>query len=646
MNTTGDVTEPDATEVQTILREFKVLDPTRECDDAPCGAAESERLLAIAVDPESAAKFVKRLFPDGCSTDSRFFNTLNELRRWTGCDRKADEAIGRVWSASLQTSSPEDKQRLLTTLITPGDHDFYESVQSLAPVFADHEFPPEFTANFLATLLRLLENDLACGIGESSRKLITKHPLNAVATVRACLKDRDDYRSRLATYFLGILRAQTLDAAVASALESIENDLGASDEFDVRSIFNWSWITTAHESGITQDALETLVQRAASDDPRDADDILAVVGRICLSRRISIDVFDFAVRWVGSNLALLRTSQTRCHVLDAAANLIAGQCVAEKPLLECAEWLVDVAPVPSDEIRTWSILERGLVNVLKNDRTQFCSVFKRLAEHNAGDMHEIMQQPQQFRRLPNELRKTEAAGLIGELCVSDDMHCRRLGLYLFDELEIDKIPEDVFPAENNNAVRLLFYEVQRTIVQPGSLARLFVSMLPVIDRTDEQFQSEFVDELRLQIRNFGGGCRTELERLAGSEQLVKVALDKVAEECSALQRAHDAGLNQMEVQGHHRAAVLHRRRMSRDMKRGIASQSIILSACKNVDQVYGTSTGTFIDGGLRESSPLVPFSSNVELPFVDFRDPEEMAMRRIHASKSIDSLSGQEEIDD
>jgi len=59
---------------------------------------------------------------------------------------------------------------------------------------------------------------------------------------------------------------------------------------------------------------------------------------------------------------------------------------------------------------------------------------------------------------------------------------------------------------------------------------------------------------------------------------------------------------------------------------------------KQVRLLYGKAASTFIDGKLQDAMPLVPMSSSLEIPIVDFCDPEEMALRRIHASAAIHRL--------
>ena len=77
--------------------------------------------------------------------------------------------------------------------------------------------------------------------------------------------------------------------------------------------------------------------------------------------------------------------------------------------------------------------------------------------------------------------------------------------------------------------------------------------------------------------------------------------------------------------------------------RQVANESMkehspLLGMFKQVQQLYGRSMSTFIDGKLTDSMPLVPLSTSFEMPMVELCDPEDMVMRRIRAAEVISTL--------
>jgi hypothetical protein len=94
----------------------------------------------------------------------------------------------------------------------------------------------------------------------------------------------------------------------------------------------------------------------------------------------------------------------------------------------------------------------------------------------------------------------------------------------------------------------------------------------------------------------------------------------------------------MEVPGHRRAVREYRRRFSRQVAKGAQSHSPLLSLVKTTQLLYGRSASMYLGGRLTDAMPLVSSSVSMELPFILYSDPEEMAMRRLRASRCIDRL--------
>jgi hypothetical protein len=95
----------------------------------------------------------------------------------------------------------------------------------------------------------------------------------------------------------------------------------------------------------------------------------------------------------------------------------------------------------------------------------------------------------------------------------------------------------------------------------------------------------------------------------------------------------------MEVAGHRRAVIEQRRRFSREVAKAAESHSPILRMAKTTRLLYGRTTSMFLGGQvLGDPTPLVESSVSMEMPLIDYCDPEEMAVRRLHASTMIARL--------
>ncbi len=243
----------------------------------------------------------------------------------------------------------------------------------------------------------------------------------------------------------------------------------------------------------------------------------------------------------------------------------------------------------------------------------------------------------QLQRLHNEMGSAGVDALAGRLCVSRDSDTRRFGLFLFDSLGMPIFPQDALTS-STLAGRLLFYELQRLMLSPKGTARILVAVASSAEAATNGFRDEVFEELKLQAHNFSGECRAELTAQGATIPLVKKALDELANYFIDLDRAHKAGINGMEVTGHRRALVAYRRRFARQVTKSAEAHSAILRMVKNTRLLYGRATSQFLGGLLGDAMELAESSFSMEMPIIDLSDPEEMAMRRLHASTAIERL--------
>ena len=94
----------------------------------------------------------------------------------------------------------------------------------------------------------------------------------------------------------------------------------------------------------------------------------------------------------------------------------------------------------------------------------------------------------------------------------------------------------------------------------------------------------------------------------------------------------------MEVPGFHRAVIVQKQLFNKSISQYTDSSSSLASLFKKVSLLYGRAASQFIDGNLSNATPLAEMATSMELPIVDFCDPEEMALRHLHASEMIRSL--------
>ncbi len=639
----SDIEEPEddrprsELQVRDILLELKVLTDDAS-DEVPQDQSAADAFLSAVQDPENAEFCVDKLFPNGIPLDQSFFDRLDEFRRWIGIAQAGEEAIGLVWSEAMRQLSPDDQLTILEVFASQQGHDFFENVGSLHVIVKDHSLPPGFLADWFTDLVRIVERDVGADVWKSVTTLCESNPDCAFEVIWTLTQPPEERRLNIAGVMLGTIRRLDLDEKRAADFKRVEGFFESHSDEQFRAVYNWSWAATARAVGIEEAQLRALLARADSGNTPDLGSVVSVVCRISVNDDLPSEIFNLCTNWIGERVSPSLPAAAKYYVANAATDLSRVKSGDDKPKPECSAWVTGIQPVHGDERGTWGEIQRYLYNLAKQDVDLFRRLFEQLCETSADTILGFMQQPRCFDLLLNQMQNVDVGELVGRLAMSPDTPTRRLGVFLFNKLSIEALPDSSFETHGALGMQLLFHEVQRTMLSAESLARLFVSMLRHIGLADENFKSDLVDELTLQSRNFAGGCRQELEERGGELPEIVEALKSVDDYFKRLKIAHEAGINAMDVPGHRHAAMLHRRRFSQQVTDGAKEYSPLFSMMKQVSLLYGKASSTFIDGRLQDAMPLVPTSSSMEIPIVDFCDPEEMALRRIHASAAIQRL--------
>jgi hypothetical protein len=228
--------------------------------------------------------------------------------------------------------------------------------------------------------------------------------------------------------------------------------------------------------------------------------------------------------------------------------------------------------------------------------------------------------------------------MVGRLLVSQrHANCRRIGFHLFGKLAVPSIPKAILDEDEKN-VRLVFYELQRNLLDGETMGRLLISLIPCVASMDAVFQAELSHELILRGRD-SGACRKVLETRATEFSQIQNALEGLDRYFQALKDVQESGLASMEVPGLRRAARLQLRGFAKRISDGVTAQSVLLQLVKQVAMPYGDSSGLYVDGQLRDANPYSEFSHQMEFPVLEFSDPEGGMLRRMGISAAIAHLT-------
>lgn len=618
-----------------ILKHRGIL-KTEPGDGMPSDESAAEAFLLHVRDNNACETFVGELFSDGIRPDPAFFQRLWDLHRYYGATPSCSEGVGIVWSQAVRSLPEEDRQSLLGAFVGQGSPRVFQLLGSIWVVIRDHSFPASFLAEWITHMVRAVQRDsLQGGAWAAVRTLCVYHPDTAFDVLHLLSLRPDQTQLAIASFMLGVLRTCDTTGPRDESLRKVEAFFNDHLDGQFRGVVAWSWAATAQERALTEDELDALFARAEI-SPDDRSTVVCVVCRLLsISKEISAETARRYREWIGARVSPSLPSDAKNAVVRAAHALLLANGGDLVPT-EVSGWLLAIQPVALDCIDTWQCVAGALSGILKKDLALFIQTFERLCGSGAATLQRLFHGPQ-LRWLLTEMGGESMDTLVGRLCVSRDTETRRLGLFLFDSLGMLSFPLDTLNS-SGVASQLLFYESQRVALSPKAIARILVAISSSAEAAKNGFRSEVFDELKLQARNFAGECRGELAARGEAIPLVQTALAEVSTYFTDLDRAHQAGINGMEVTGHRRAALVYRRRLSRQVTKSAESNSVLLSMAKSIRLLYGRTTSQFVGGVLGPAAPLAETSVSMEMPILELSDPEEMAMRRVHATAAIERL--------
>jgi hypothetical protein len=590
----------------------------------------AEEVKRLADDQKNLQEVVDVLFPDGVPPDLGFYARLIKLHERLGWNEVAHEAVGLLWAEAIRTLAPASGEKLLALFTAVGSPDFFMLLDSLRVVFQRVALGPEFAVRWLPEIVKRIGNDLAAGAFWKSLATYCDGQVDsALKALEQLRKPESESALPVAAYILGALRALPLDGHRQTTLIRLEADFRDASASYGRSVYFRSWIQTAWRGKMSFEQLKGLAAHAGAAASEEQEEAFLVFTRFPLIPSLEPELLTFTLNWLEHNASPNISPVAKHHIVELAATL------AATGRQDAAELIVLVQPIPPENKGTWAQVERYLVSLLKKDQNSFISFCAKLANRNARGWLKVMQSPRSFEWLLQEMRGAAVGVLVINLAFSHDAGCRKLGLYLFDELDLESLPVSLLTETGEREIRLGFCEAQRTLIHGKAIARFFIALIPRIERAAEELQSEFFDELILQAKNFGGECRQEFEKRAGEFALLKKAIDAAKRYYDGLGAVQNSSIGQMDVYGYREAARLYGRRFSTEVSKGAEAASVFMQVFKHVNLLYGKQWSSFQGGTLGQSSGLQTISSSMEIPRLEIIDPEGMALHRLEVSTFI-----------
>lgn len=621
-------------ELRIALRKLGVL-----ADDDDSDEQRSNRLLNMLSDDVAESGVLQSLFPN-CVDN--LHDSLGMVSSLVGYNSGTRQAIAKLWLAAVHQLASTDRMSLLDEFVDQKSNYLFNLLPSVPALLKELDVPAEYLLTWLERLLTVIGNDGAqSDYWSGLRTLAVDRTFDSLDIAELAVQCPTTERLRIASFLLGLLRTESLGKeAEQCRFDALDQTMRESDDPEMRRSWHWSWATMASNGGASGGQIEALIVRADRGEHSDRECLTRVFCSLLSYEKLSQKLHDRLLVWIDLQAEKIVDAEAK-HSIAAAARLdratVDGDAATVRPL----NWIVKVQPVPLDALGTWHLIECALVDSIK-DKYTFSETFKSLATANGSALLKLFQQPCTFDRLLREIEKMNATTMISELIVYPERAARRVGLALFDRVGSRQIAKRPLKKASDEIIQMVFYELQCLVLEPKAAARLMWSIKPRFEQMGNEMLEEYVDLLEMQVRNYPGSLLKELKRLAIDDSLVGGVVDAFEELVEATAASRQSGVANIRVAGARRGAILHKRKMDRDVRRSMGEHSVLIDLCKNIQVLYGNSLGQYVDGTMTEATPFHSTTSSFEMPIVEFSDPEGMALRRIRAATMIDQIAGKE----
>jgi hypothetical protein len=526
-----------------------------------------------------------------------------------GASDATRQFLASVWVACL--SQWDDHTRGSFLLSTADDaHDVFQALDYLALVLPHATFDASQTFAWIVAASQRVSKDLVQrGFTACVHAVCARSPAVAVDVAERWLNSDPDERA-LATIGMmtSFVRLRLWDQPEeVSFFSDFDCRLSGSALAARRAVYLRSWSSVA-ASLDEATAFEVRGRVSLQSDEE--------LGAWCFLLTCIANISPTAGGWVCNELRRIATgdlgAEPRHWAMLTALNAIRSDVERNRGLLpETLGLFSALLPMPQSSRGTWSAIQDILVDCARQDAPSLLLLVQHLARYSGESWLEAMKSDQ-FDWFTQVLVDTDlGATVAADLCFTDGVSSRRLGLYLFEHCQVGSLDAAVLAAAPALEVELVLLEARRVVLDSSALARLHRSLAARAEE-DVSLRAALYDEIGVQALNSYRYCET-LRNAAPQHHGIRDALTQVESRLRALESAAQSPALQMEVPGQRRAEELFIRKMARDVGAGVRERSVFLKHARNIRLLYGDGRHRLFDPlrGLSESSELHTTSADL-----------------------------------
>jgi hypothetical protein len=583
----------------------------------------------------------EKLYPDGVPTDGAFFDRLFRLKVALGFGQVESEITAIMGSASLEKLAEEDRCLILLGIADENPVHLGLRLEILPQLLRDHSWPLALVSKVL-----LSANDKPYqgegGYDRAVRNIAEYKPSFAYDLVGNFIKAAPTEKSLgLAQYLLGLLRLRTGAVEVQQKIKQLDNELRTSVHLRHRIVYLRSQVPTAWSRGLTASVLEYLQFVYRSGESEEQIVAFEVLTHLAWCPANQETVFQTILAWLEEviNEKLPERCKTAVIVLIHNASFWAKGFI-EANLERLALLWLRILPVDSGNDKYWNGVDLALHDLIEKNASAFETVFTRLAEVEGAKLINAIadNEARQNRMLIFSLQQKTNLALVHDLLFSEHRRARRVGIFLYDELNVAIIDKSRLNSEREDRLLLLLLELRLHYVSGLGQARLLVSLASQADRCSAEFRQELLDDLILLGKDLPGTVLDFFKATADSLPLLKDALVQIDTYFDNLRASDKCPALRMSIPGYSRAVHLFAKRFSRQVTEATERNSIFAMITSKMILLYGLNHSSYRAGVLSKAEALQNISHSQEYPRIGVIAPESQAYRRLIAKQLIEQI--------
>ncbi|MGA2715297.1 MAG: hypothetical protein ABSG41_19525 [Bryobacteraceae bacterium] len=597
-------------------------------------------------DGGSLLEILRGLFQAPIQPNDGFMRFSMAAHQFLGVSNDAHVFMGRLWADAIPMWSSPERAEFLSMLVQD-PQDAFHALSFGVEMFRRIQFTADEAFPWIAEAHRIAGNDhFQGGFWGCIEAFCATSTKEAITVLERWLDSNPKGPSlRIIRNMIGWLRlAAPAQASDAARFAAIEDRVRSGGHSAWRGLYIQSWAYARPDLVLNEQ--RALDMRDRYVHPGSEEEIAWCY---LLNSIIQVDKGSWV--WAQRELHILSRpglgEEAKYWAVTASLHCFVSSVKNEAVVAE--NWLAVLRghlPISPGSLGTWEQVYAALRTLVLEDVGMTREFIRVLAQHS-GEAWLKVARERQFLGFFQLLRQKGLHTSVAEdLCFQAEGAARHMGLVVLAECGVEAIGLSAVTAATDTQIELLLLEAQRRLLDNAALARLHACLAVRVDDIGGDLAERFHAECALQCLNTHQ-YRTVLAASASNhEYLPDIAAD-AADRLAEIAKASSSPALQMEVPGMARAQRLHDRKVIREVAKAVKDNSVVLSTMPTLSLLYGGREFRTFFGNrpLSEPSTMHSSSSSVEVPRLEFVDPEGMDLRRRAAENRIAKLNAQAGVD-